>query len=447
MSCWRVAWRAKALISSSARPSSTTTSHGIRWRSSNGSGRVDRFGQTADKILVLNFHTPGTIETDIIERVHQRIGVFRDSIGELEPILQSKMGDLRRAMFDFSLTDEERRRRTEETLAAIEEQQLAIGDIKEASSYLSSTDAAEIDGLEENIESTGRYIGQPELVLLLRDWVAHAPGARCEVDDNGIYLTIRGTPEMETQLRGLEASGERSRREIDRLAKAMLDEQELMFCLDPEHARKSGHQLLSANNPMVLAALRVPGSVQARFGHVQVRSSAAAPGSYLVLLAVARWEGLRPSVEFWTQAVDLYTGTVLDDRVGAAILAGLSEAQLEESAGNVNADFDRCLREAERALRRRHHEESDRREAMNRALVEARRISLRETHDRKVSQIEQRIATLRERGSTGVIRLHESQLAHQDHRLREAEEELEQRLNGRMDVENIAVCVADVVSE
>jgi hypothetical protein len=35
-------------------------------------GRIDRFGQTEQKVFVLNFHTPGTIETDI---------VFRCSIG------------------------------------------------------------------------------------------------------------------------------------------------------------------------------------------------------------------------------------------------------------------------------------------------------------------------------------------------------------------------------
>ena len=45
-------------------------------------GRIDRFGQQEEKIHILNFHTPGTIETDIIARVHERIGVFTSSIGE-----------------------------------------------------------------------------------------------------------------------------------------------------------------------------------------------------------------------------------------------------------------------------------------------------------------------------------------------------------------------------
>ena len=410
-------------------------------------GRVDRFGQTEEKILVLNFHTPGTIETDIIERVHERIGVFKDSIGELEPIFQSKMSELRRAMFDFSLTDVQRQRKIEETLAAIEGQRLAIDDVEAASSYLSSTDTAEIDGLEEDLKATGRYIGQAELVLLLRDWTAYTPGAYCEVDESSTHLIFRGNPAMEPQLLGLQAAGERSRMEIDQLAKAMQDEREVVLCLDPEHARKSGRQLLSTNSPMVRAALRVPGSVQARFGHIRVRSNAVASGSYLVLVAVARWVGLRPSVEFWTTAVDLDTSTVTNQDVGSTILAGLAEARLEEREASAEVDLNACLGEAERALRRRHDEESDRREAMNRALVESRRISLRETHARKIAQIEQRIATMKERGTTEWVHLFESQLGKQDRQLRDAEEKLEQSLAGRMYVENIAVCVAEVIPE
>ncbi len=410
-------------------------------------GRVDRFGQTEEKILVLNFHTPGTIESDIIERVHQRIGVFTDSIGELEPILQSRMGDLRRAMFDFALTQAERERRLSEMLAAIEEQRLAIGDVEAAASFLSSTDTAEIDGLEEDLLKSGRYVGQPELLHLLRDWAAGAPGAHCEVDSGGTFLTFRGTAAMEQHLRGVQSEGERSRTEIDKLAKAMLDERDLVFCLDPDHARKTNRSLLSATSPLVRAALRVPGSSQARFGHIRIKSGSVTPGSYFVLVALARWDGLQPSAEFWTAAVGLDTGVLTSEPVGSTVLAALAESQLEEHEAGIGADLDAHLNEAERSLRKRHEEELDRRRAMNTALVESRRISLRETHDRKVAQIERRIETLRERGSTKVIHLQEAQRSNQGRLLREAQERLEQSLDGRMDVETIAVCVAEVTPE
>lgn len=53
-------------------------------------GRIDRFGQQSDKVLIFNFVTPGTVEERIFYRCFERLGIFRDTIGDLEEIL----GDL-----------------------------------------------------------------------------------------------------------------------------------------------------------------------------------------------------------------------------------------------------------------------------------------------------------------------------------------------------------------
>jgi hypothetical protein len=407
---------------------------------------VDRFGQEEEKILILNFHTPGTIESNIIERVHERIGVFRDSIGELEPILQSQVSDLRRTMFDFRLTENERQRRLDEMLAAIEEQRLTLNEVESAASYLSSTDRAEIDGLERDLLANGRYIGQPELVHLLTDWASHAPGAHCSLDKTQTHVTFRGTAALEVHLRSVQAAGERSRSEIDDLAKAMLDERDVVLCLDQEHARTSGHQLLAATHPLVRAALRVPGSSQARYSAVRIRTNDVPQGLYLVLIAVSRWDGLQPSTEFWTTSVNLDSERVSEEDAGAVVLAALAEARLEP-AGELTSDVARFLRQAESELRRRQEDESERRQAMNESLVETRRISLRETHARKIAQIDRRIRTLRERGNKTVVHLQEAQRANQDRMLREAEGRLEQHRDGAMDLEPIAVCLLEVVPD
>src|SRR5690606_6445863 len=47
-------------------------------------GRLDRIGQRHERIYIFNFHVPGTIETDIFQRLYDRIRVFEESIGELE---------------------------------------------------------------------------------------------------------------------------------------------------------------------------------------------------------------------------------------------------------------------------------------------------------------------------------------------------------------------------
>ena len=408
-------------------------------------GRIDRFGQQEEKVLILNFHTPGTIETDIIERVHARIGVFTDSIGELEPILQSRLSDLRQATLDFELTPEQRERRLEEILTAIEEQRRTREEVETATSYLSSTDKAEIDGLEHDLVSHGRYVGQEELVLLIEDWIATAPGARCSRSRAQPVLTVRGTGVLEGNLRGVQAAGDRSLAEIDQLARALRDERDIHVSLEQEHARTTGLALLAANHPLVRAALRVPGFTQARFAQLALDGTGLEPGDYFVLVALARWTGVRPATEFWTAASRLgdEPGGDAED-VGARLLAGLADGRLRNNDTPLKHALDVSLESAISDLRRRQRREEARRHAENRSLTETRLISLQETHSRKLDQIRRRIATLRSRGNENVIHLHESQLRNQERLHEQAVSRLRELSVGSFDVEYVAACVVNV---
>ena len=84
-------------------------------------GRLDRFGQTSEKIFILNMHVPGTIESDIFERLYTRIGVFEQSIGELEPILRDELRSVTRTLLDPRLTDAERQEEAERIGVALAE--------------------------------------------------------------------------------------------------------------------------------------------------------------------------------------------------------------------------------------------------------------------------------------------------------------------------------------
>ena len=50
-------------------------------------GRLDRYGQEADVIHIVNFSVEDTIEERILERLYKRIGIFEAAIGDLESIL------------------------------------------------------------------------------------------------------------------------------------------------------------------------------------------------------------------------------------------------------------------------------------------------------------------------------------------------------------------------
>lgn len=50
-------------------------------------GRIDRFGQLSPKVRIFNFITPGTVEERIFFRCYERLGIFRDTVGDCEDVL------------------------------------------------------------------------------------------------------------------------------------------------------------------------------------------------------------------------------------------------------------------------------------------------------------------------------------------------------------------------
>jgi superfamily II DNA/RNA helicase len=132
-------------------------------------GRVDRFGQTHEKIFVHYFHCPGTIETDILERLYRRIRVFEQSIGELEPILRDELDYVQRIALDPNLSDEERAEKARQHETALAEKMASIDHLSEAAGQLAGIDHLLIDGFEDD-RRRGRYIGAAEMAGYLSRW-------------------------------------------------------------------------------------------------------------------------------------------------------------------------------------------------------------------------------------------------------------------------------------
>ena len=409
-------------------------------------GRIDRFGQENEKIYVLNFHTPGTIETDIIERVHSRIGVFTASIGELEPILRSELPRIRHAMFDFTLTPAEHDRKLDEALAALEYQSTIRSEVEDAADSLNVLDNAEVDGFADDVIRSGRYVGQPELVWLLEDWAATAPGAACRRTDEGgrpLWLHFRGNAELADNLLGVQAEGERSASEIAELCTLLQNEMDIPLCLDQETARRQGADLLNANHALVRAALRTPRRGQTRFGALGIETADTEAGDYLVLVAIARWTGVRPAAELWTAATDP-AGRSTGPAPGDALLAALAEAALKPPSRHTNGWEERHVLVCRSELESRHTAEDKRRRAENERMISARRISIEESFDRKAADNDKRIQTLQAEGKPATIHMFESQRRTQDYRRRQAVHRLEEARAGSLELEYVALCALEV---
>jgi ERCC4-related helicase len=83
-------------------------------------GRLDRLGQKSEKIFIFNFAVKGTVEERILDRLYQRINIFRESIGDLEAILGEQIPKLTLELLLSELSPEEQERRIDQTLLVIE---------------------------------------------------------------------------------------------------------------------------------------------------------------------------------------------------------------------------------------------------------------------------------------------------------------------------------------
>jgi ATP-dependent helicase HepA len=77
-------------------------------------GRIDRYGQKSDVVIISNLITPGTIDADIYERCLVRIGIFRQALGASEEILGNISKELRSISERFDLTQEQRQERLQQ---------------------------------------------------------------------------------------------------------------------------------------------------------------------------------------------------------------------------------------------------------------------------------------------------------------------------------------------
>lgn len=95
-------------------------------------GRVDRFGQKSPKVHIYNLVVENSIQVDIYERLLDRIGIFKNCIGDLEAILdkdletkgrkniQDWFQSLEKELYCVRLTEEERREKIDAIARAIE---------------------------------------------------------------------------------------------------------------------------------------------------------------------------------------------------------------------------------------------------------------------------------------------------------------------------------------
>ena len=83
-------------------------------------GRVDRLGQTKEKVTILNLIYEDTIDKRIYDRLYERLQIGRRALGELEAVLGEPMREITIKLFDPTLSDQQKEDAIEQTAQALE---------------------------------------------------------------------------------------------------------------------------------------------------------------------------------------------------------------------------------------------------------------------------------------------------------------------------------------
>lgn len=335
-------------------------------------GRLDRFGQTHDKIFIFNMKTPDTIETEIFGRLYDRIGVFESSIGDLEPIMRETFKTLNSQLLDPNLTDEERKRKADDFQIQTANQQANIELLEKNKGALASTSFLEIQGMTEDGPTNGRYVGPKELEMLVTN-LMERHGGSFAVQPDGV-LSIIGNPKLAALLNALPRDQIRSQSARTRTAQQFSSERPLKATFDPHHPQIEDLELINSGHPLSVLAteeLRQRRDSLVRFGAVSL-VGVKREKTFLASVNLIRSQGgLTSSHELWVDAIDLNDNSAAPT-VGNALLAALAAGQLQDFSGPIDTGLESSYEVLSHIVDDRLFSERSERTQENAALVEAR---------------------------------------------------------------------------
>jgi SNF2 family DNA or RNA helicase len=133
-------------------------------------GRLDRYGQKHDKILIYNFSMRNTIDDEILTRLYRRINVFERYIGDLDAILGDQITELTRHIFNMNLTQEQKIHKIEKIAENIAKRQKELEEFEKECQKFIGQDEYFNQEITRILE-TKRFITSDEVLFFLKSFL------------------------------------------------------------------------------------------------------------------------------------------------------------------------------------------------------------------------------------------------------------------------------------
>ena len=205
-------------------------------------GRLDRYKQQNPIIRIYNFYLDIDIDARILRRLHDRIGLFEESIGDLEHILGPVMRELERALMDPNLSEQEKEQARERAEERIRHEREIQREYEEKEAELLSPEQALRSEIED-AQVSGRVIHPEEVRATLQSYLqAECLESQLEpYADTGQYILNPG-PRLYERLNNFRTEQRRQGNVMPELSeglnKALQDERACFITFDNEIAQE-----------------------------------------------------------------------------------------------------------------------------------------------------------------------------------------------------------------
>ncbi len=383
-------------------------------------GRLDRIGQKSPKIVIFNFSVPGTIEDRIFTRLYQRIRIFEESIGDLEPILGEEIRNLTRDLLRSELTPEQQEARIQQTADVLERGRQEISSLERDSTRFIGHDEFFSDEIDRVLKRR-RYVSGDELhTLIAHFFEKHYPLCSLVPDGNGYELTV--TPELERFV--VEHVDDNDpqlfafRRRCGNGA--------FRVTFDSERAERERElDFITSHHPLVraivryyehcpeelhpIAKIQLDGNL-ARAGEI---IEGIPPGDYFYFIYRLEIEGVRHDRTLQSFFLDAHSGAMLDEEISESLVTAITihgrtlEVTPSHAPGHISSLQERADAAFGEYLNARRQELVKR----NDAIVNARLVSLQQSASVRIGRREEQLREARAKNARAqYIRLLEGTL-------------------------------------
>jgi superfamily II DNA or RNA helicase len=141
-------------------------------------GRIDRIGQKAERIVILNIFLGGSLDERVYVRLFERLRIFERALGSFEGILGEMIREMSFDLLRHDLSDEEEVEVIEQTCVAVEQRSRIEDNLEQEAGRL----VAHGDYLQQRIASArqlNRYVTSEDLQSYVSDFIdEHCQGAQ-----------------------------------------------------------------------------------------------------------------------------------------------------------------------------------------------------------------------------------------------------------------------------